>query len=84
MTLGYRGIQVLAYIEHCSGTEHRPPSYAMIADHCGITSIDAVCHIIRRLERRGYLKRADTGSRHRKGWRHPVIETTSTISAPTV
>lgn len=78
MSMGYRGVQVLAYITACTNQQQRPPSYAMIADHCGFNSIDAVCHVVRRLERRGYLTRSDTGSRHRKGWRCPVIEVQST------
>lgn len=72
--LGYRGGQVIAYIAAEIDRSGRPPSYAMIAKHLGMTNAANVCHVVRRLEKRGLLKRNDTGSRHRRGWHQPVIE----------
>ena len=72
-TLGYRGQQVLEYVSTAIEQGERPPSYAMIADRLGMNSIADVCNVVRRLERRGFLQRADTGSRHRQGWHQPVI-----------
>jgi SOS-response transcriptional repressor LexA len=71
--LGYRGQQVLAYVTAAIAQDQRPPSYAMIADQLGMNSTSDVCAVIRRLERRGFLQRADTGTRHRRGWHQPVI-----------
>lgn len=72
--LGYRGGQVIAFISAEVERSGRPPSYAMIADALGISSTADVCNIVRRLEKRGLLKRTDTGSRYRRGWHQPVIE----------
>lgn len=72
--LGYRGEQVLIYVRTTVSDGQRAPSYAMIAEHCGFASIADVCNVVRRLERRGHLRRCDTGSRHRQGWHIPVIE----------
>lgn len=72
--LGYRGRQVLAYIQVEVERTGRPPSYAMIATELGISTISDVSHIVRRLEKRGLLKRSDTGSRYRRGWHVPVVE----------
>jgi len=67
--LGFRSRQVLDYVQSCD----RPPSYAMIADALGMGSTSDVCSVVRRLERRGYLRRCDTGTRHRQGWHSPVL-----------
>ena len=72
--LGYRGQQVLEYIEAAIQHHERAPSYAQIADALGMSSVADVCNVVRRLERRGLLRRTDTGSRHRRGWHSPVIE----------
>lgn len=72
--LGYRGSQVLEYIQKEISSGRRPPSYKMIADALDMNSVADVCNVVRRLEKRGLLKRRDTGSRHRKGWHKPVIE----------
>lgn len=72
--LGYRGRQVLAFIQIEVERTGRPPSYAMIAAELGISTISDVSHIVRRLEKRGLLKRCDTGSRYRRGWHVPVVE----------
>jgi len=76
--LGYRGQQVLLIVTQTIAAGQRPPSYAMIADALGMNSIADVCHVVRRLERRGLLRRQDTGSRHRQGWHGPVIRLTPT------
>ena len=75
--LGYRGQQVLAVVLRAIEQGQRPPSYAMIANELGMGSVSDVRAVVCRLERRGYLKRADTGSRHRKGWHQPVIVATT-------
>jgi DNA-binding MarR family transcriptional regulator len=72
--LGYRGQQVLALIRTASERGERPPSYTMIADQLGMSCAADVCNVVRRLEKRGLIKRSDTGSRHRRGWHHPVVE----------
>jgi SOS-response transcriptional repressor LexA len=71
--LGYRGRQVLSLVTATLEDGHRPPSYAMIADQLGMSSIADVCNVVRRLEKRGLLRRNDTGTRHRRGWHQPVI-----------
>lgn len=76
--LGFRGQQVLQYVELAIETDRRPPSYAMIADALGMNSIADVCNVVRRLERRGFLHRSDTGARHRQGWHMPVVFLTPT------
>lgn len=72
--LGYRGGQVIAFVSSEIERHGRPPSYAMIADALGMNSVADVCNVVRRLEKRGLLKRTDTGSRYRQGWHQPVIE----------
>lgn len=69
--LGYRGQQVLDFIAAHKG--RRPPSYAAIADALGMSSTADVCNVVRRLEKRGYVRRCDTGTRHRMGWHEPVL-----------
>lgn len=71
--LGYRGRQVLGYIQAVAEQNGRPPSYTMIADDLGMSSVSDVCNVVRRLEKRGLLSRTDTGSRHRQGWHMPVL-----------
>lgn len=72
--LGYRGQQVLALVQTAAERGERPPSYAMIADKLGMSCAADVCNVIRRLEKRGLLKRYDTGSRYRRGWHQSVVE----------
>lgn len=71
--LGYRGQQVLDYVSLTVASGERPPSYAMIADALGMNSTADVCNVVRRLEKRGYLQRCDTGARQRQGWHAPVV-----------
>ena len=71
--LGYRGQQVIAFVNGHTDQGRRPPSYSMIAIALGMNSIADVCNVVRRLERRGLLQRGDTGTRHRRGWHLPVI-----------
>lgn len=75
--LGYRGQQVLLIVTDAVNRGQRPPSYAMIANALSMNVTD-VCNVVRRLERRGLVTRADTGSRHRMGWHRPVIITQTT------
>lgn len=76
--LGYRGEQVLGLVTAAKHSGQRPPSYAAIAAVLDISTVADVANIVRRLERRGYLTRRDTGTRHRAGWHEPVIEITQT------
>jgi SOS-response transcriptional repressor LexA len=55
--LGYRETQVLGVIEENVRDEGRAPSYRMIRDELGIATAGEVCRIVKRLERRGILRR---------------------------
>lgn len=59
--LGYRGVQVLAFVEMRIADEGRAPSYAEIRDELGMHSRAAVAHVVARLEARGLLKRTGKG-----------------------
>jgi len=72
--LGFRGQQVLTLIRVEIERSGRPPSYAMIATELGFRSVSDVSHVVRRLEKRGLLRRSDTGTRYRRGWHVPVVE----------
>lgn len=76
--IGFRGQQVLRVVTVAIEAGQRPPSYAMIAHTLGMNSTADVCHVVRRLERRGLIHRRDTGSRHQQGWHEPVILTPTT------
>lgn len=55
--LGYRAVQVLEYVRQTIDAEGTAPSYGMIRDKLGFNHKSEVCHIVRRLERRGLLRR---------------------------
>ena len=59
--LGYRSVQVLAFVHSTIASDGIAPSYTMIADHLGISSRAKVCEIVKRLERRGLLSRVGGG-----------------------
>lgn len=59
--LGYRGAQVLSYVRETVAEKGRAPSYGMIADELGINGRGKVHDIVKRLERRGLLRRAGCG-----------------------
>jgi SOS-response transcriptional repressor LexA len=59
--LGYRGVQVLAFIQTTIESEGAAPSYRMIAEELGLVSKGDVNKIVRRLESRGLLSRAGAG-----------------------
>lgn len=59
--LGYRAVQVLAYVHSEVAETGEAPSYDMICDRLGISSRPKVCKIIASLERRGLLSRAGAG-----------------------
>ena len=59
--LGYRGFQVLAYVEEVIALEGRAPSYAMIAATLGFRDRSKVCKVVDRLERRGLISRVGSG-----------------------
>ena len=49
------------------------PSYRAIADALDM-SVPDVCNVVRRLERRGLLKRRAVGARKNQGWHKSVVE----------
>lgn len=55
--LGYRAVQVLEFVRLTIESDGQAPSYDMIRDELGISSKAKVSDIVRRLERRGLLKR---------------------------
>lgn len=59
--LGYRGVQVLAYIRTVIAEDGCAPSYAMIRDTLGFNHEKHVSQVVQRLERRGLLRRAGSG-----------------------
>lgn len=59
--LGYRGFQVLAYVQETLASDGRAPSYGMIRDELGLTDKGEVGKIVKRLERRGVLSRVGSG-----------------------
>lgn len=59
--LGFRGVQVLAYVRKCIAEEGRAPSYGMIQRELDFASTADVCRVVQRLEQRGLLKRTGAG-----------------------
>jgi DNA-binding Lrp family transcriptional regulator len=59
--LGYRGVQVLAYVRSTIAEEGQAPSYGMIAAKLGMCSRENVLRVVERLESRGLLRRAGVG-----------------------
>lgn len=59
--LGFRAVQVLAYVEQTIATDGQAPSYGMIRDALGFTDKCHVLRVVHRLERRGLLRRAGSG-----------------------
>lgn len=70
--LGYRGRQILDYVQVTIERRGYAPTYAMIGDKLGMTQAD-VCNAVHRLERRGLLRRRSIGVRKNRGWHEPVI-----------
>lgn len=70
--LGYRGQQVLGYIEDVIARDGIAPTYRMIAEVLDMDSAD-VCKVVARLEQRGILKRRQVTRRQSVGWHKPVI-----------
>jgi DNA-binding IclR family transcriptional regulator len=58
--LGYRAVQILAYVEETRAAEGQAPSYGMISNKLGMTK-GAVCRSVQRLERRALLSRVGSG-----------------------
>lgn len=54
--LGFRAVQVLAFIKTRLEAGLPPPSYSMICDELGIDGRGNVSRIVRHLERRGELE----------------------------
>jgi len=59
--LGYRAVQVKAYVEEMTASEGIAPSYRMIRDRFGFCDEAAVLRVVERLERRGLLRRVGSG-----------------------
>lgn len=59
--LGYRGVQVLAYVRTSIAEQGRAPSYEMICDKLGISTRAKVCEVVKRLEKRGLISRVGSG-----------------------
>lgn len=59
--LGYRSEQVLKYVRFVIERDGIAPSYEMIADELGISGRHKVSDIVKRLEKRGLLRRVGTG-----------------------
>ena len=59
--LGYRGVQVLAYVRSTIASEGQAPSYGMICDRLGIGTKGEVSQIVAALERRALVARAGSG-----------------------
>ena len=59
--LGFRGYQVLAYVQATIEADGRAPSYGMIRDELGLESKGHVANIVRRLEKRGVIARVGAG-----------------------
>lgn len=59
--LGFRSVQVLAYVRATIAEEGRAPSYDMIAEHLGFSSKARVSDVIKVLEKRGLLSRVGAG-----------------------
>ena len=59
--LGYRGVQVLAFVRKCITETCRAPSYGMIVRELNFADQADVCRVVARLEARGLLKRAGRG-----------------------
>lgn len=59
--LGFRGEQVLAYVRAVIADEGTAPSYSMIRDELGFNCRADVCKVVKRLEKRGLLRRAGRG-----------------------
>lgn len=56
--LGYRAVQVLAYVHAVAADTGVAPSYSMIQQQLGLTCRGDVCRIVKSLEKRGLLSRA--------------------------
>jgi SOS-response transcriptional repressor LexA len=59
--LGYRGVQVLAFVRQTIEIEGMAPSYGMIRDALGFCDEAGVCRVVHILERRGLLRRVGNG-----------------------
>ena len=59
--LGYRGVQVLAYVRSTIDRDGLAPSYGMICARLGFSRRENVLRVVARLESRGLLHRAGSG-----------------------
>ena len=59
--LGFRGVQVLAFVRKCIVEHGRAPSYGMIMRELDFATTADVCRVVQRLEGRGLLRRAGAG-----------------------
>jgi hypothetical protein len=59
--LGYRAVQLLAYVRLCLEADGIAPSYEMIRKELDLPSREKVRRIVEPLERRGLLSRVGVG-----------------------
>jgi SOS-response transcriptional repressor LexA len=59
--LGYRGVQVLAYVRETIANDGQAPSYGMICNELGINTKGEVSQIVAALERRALVARVGDG-----------------------
>lgn len=59
--LGYRAVQILAYIKTHMEQHGRPPSYSEIRDELGFSDKADVCKCVARLEQRALIVKAKPG-----------------------
>ena len=59
--LGFRGVQVLAFVRKCIAEHGRAPSYGMIMRELDFATTADVCRVVQRLEGRGLLRRTGAG-----------------------
>jgi len=71
--LGYRGVQVLAFVRSFIDEHGHAPSYNRIGDVLNMDKAD-VCKVVARLERRELLMRVGSGKvRRGREWNKPVL-----------
>lgn len=59
--MGYRGRQVLDFVRETIAQDGAAPSYREIRDALGFQHKHHVCEVVKRLEKRGVLRRAGSG-----------------------
>lgn len=63
--IGYRSVQVLAYVRSRLAVDGDVPSYTELRDMLGFSDRSKVCRVVARLEARGLLARSGQGREKR-------------------